>query len=190
MELTPEERKRAIDWMYTNCKKNFGLDLSDLYQAIRESKGYTTPYMKIENWKCDICNLSFSYHQYPTDEDMLNRGIFDRCPRCGLQVYVTKQAEYETKRTGKIPEWYEKYVEQHITFWETTLGGKWFYNKKDELAAMERLKKQSLEIQSGHLREIIQRKQLLQERVSKIIHDSVLKKELEDSKPIGEKKII
>jgi hypothetical protein len=81
MGVNSDVRKKAIDWMYEHCKKNYGLDLSDLFQAIREAKGYDSPYIKTETWKCEVCGYDFQFHPCPSEDDMFFKGIFDRCPR-------------------------------------------------------------------------------------------------------------
>jgi hypothetical protein len=168
--LTPDICRRAIDWMYENLPRNFGLDMNKFYQAIREAKGYDSPYVKTESWKCEVCGYDFQFHPNPSDDDMFFKGIFDRCPRCMFYVQDSKDANVRIQKWGgeKAKAYYQRMIDEHLNRWEKR-GGAWWYNKKEERAWREARDKKDKEQNTENIRNSIAETQKLNERVNKIL---------------------
>jgi hypothetical protein len=106
----------------------------EIYQAIIEEEGpniligvnhivsacerigapYTKAhYLPTEDWTCDACEHHFKYHPAPSDDDKIDKGIHDVCPKCGFQVCWSKDGAALKLRFGKYPEWYNLRLKQH-----------------------------------------------------------------------------
>lgn len=89
-------------------------------------------YLPAEDWICDGCGRQFKFHPCPTDDDKIDKGIFDFCPDCGLQPHYTKLAQEYALRGIKTP-WYNKLVEKAKKWGrdtepkqeKTRMGGAW-----------------------------------------------------------------
>ncbi len=174
MSVSLDVRKKAIDWMYEHCKRNFGFDMSDLYQAVNEAKGYTTSYIPAEDWKCEACGLEFKYVQGTDEDDMIDKGLFDRCPRCMFDVQITKSAQHSINQTESAKKRYHECIVDHLKRWETQRDGKWWFNKQSWIEQREALKKRETDKKGKDLVRILDQSQEI-----KAIVDRILKKNYE-----------
>lgn len=167
-------RKEAIEWLLKNCKRNFGYDVPDLYQAVNEAKGYTTSYIPAENWKCEACGLEFKYVQGADEDDMIDKGLFDRCPRCMFDVQISKSARHPFNQTEAARKHYRECIIDHLKRWETQRDGKWWFNKQSWIEQREALKKRETDKKGKDLVRILDQSQEI-----KAIVDRILKKNYE-----------
>lgn len=111
-----EARAKAIDWLYEHKERKFGVDVISFREALRETGTSVSEYVPAEDWTCDACGLTFKFFDQPTEEDKLEKGIFDFCPRCGFQPCWTREVEAHRKSNGLPfgwePEWYTERKEQ------------------------------------------------------------------------------
>jgi hypothetical protein len=130
--IPPETRTRVIDWLMENHPRNFGLDLMAINEAVTQIRGYTTPYVPAQKVTCGCCGLGYQYKLSATDDDKLNRGIFDRCPRCGHKHEDTLAAEQYAQKAGGYSDLYKAELKARLENWLAG-GQKWHYDRDEEL---------------------------------------------------------
>jgi hypothetical protein len=64
-------------------------------------------YVPAINWICDACGREFLYHQAPTDDDKIDKQIYDFCPDCGMQPGWTILMQ-KYKAFGIATPWYDR----------------------------------------------------------------------------------
>jgi len=91
-----------------------------------------THYIPATDWTCDNCGRQFKYHPAPSDDDKIDKYIYDFCPDCGLKPYYTILAQ-EYNRLGIATPWYKDML-LAASLWgprververKTRMGGKW-----------------------------------------------------------------
>ncbi|GHV91629.1 hypothetical protein AGMMS50268_21320 [Spirochaetia bacterium] len=127
-----EKRERLIDWLLENRKKNFGLDLMAIEDAVLHDRGYDTPYIVAQDVICECCGTKYQYKVTATSEDHLHRNIFKKCPRCGYCAEDTFHAQSYFVKYGKKNKEYEDALIKHRKKWISG-GRKWWYNREDAL---------------------------------------------------------
>jgi hypothetical protein len=144
----PETRKAAIDWIIDNIPCSDGkyphkLSVTDIKHALEEVGEPASEYIQTVEWTCDLCGIKFQYAQIVTYADKHDKGIFDYCPRCGLQPCDTMQAQDEAKfQNGNERAWYSRRKEEVNRSWKTgsfrgdSMGvskpGGWIFNKAQD----------------------------------------------------------
>jgi len=91
-----------------------------------------THYIPTVDWTCDNCGRQFKYHPAPSDDDRIDKYIYDFCPDCGLKPYYTILAQ-DYNRLGIATPWYQKYLAEASQWGPRTkrvekmthMGGKW-----------------------------------------------------------------
>ena len=107
----------ALDAIYDrlmeDCSPRFAVGIKEIVDACNAlGIGYhKTRYVPATQIWCDACGESFTYAQCVSDDDKIDKAIFDLCPTCGFQPNwtLTMQAY---KRYGHLSEsyaaWYDK----------------------------------------------------------------------------------
>ena len=105
--------EKALEDVYNsiieNREKDGAIAVVDLKKACQEQgAAFTeTKYVPTEDWTCEACGNEFKYHPCPSDDDKIDKGIFDVCPNCGYQVAWSITADAYKKIGYKI-EWDER----------------------------------------------------------------------------------
>lgn len=68
---------------------------------------HRSTFVPAEKWICDACGYEFRYTPAPTDDDKIDKSLFDLCPMCGMQVYWTLQYR-RAKVAGHNTDWYDR----------------------------------------------------------------------------------
>jgi hypothetical protein len=53
---------------------------------------HRSTYTPAEPWTCDACGFEFKYTLAPSDDDKIDKGLYDACPMCGMQPGWTQLA--------------------------------------------------------------------------------------------------
>jgi hypothetical protein len=130
--IPPETRGKVIDWLLENRPRNFGLDLMAIDEAVTHVRGYETAYVPAKKVTCECCGLEYQYREQSSDEDKLNRSIFERCPRCMYRAANTIRAQEYRARNGKEEPGYADSLKKYRNSWISN-GQEWWYNREDEL---------------------------------------------------------
>ena len=87
---------RLWEHLRDNNKASFMVSVSEIVEACRILQipyHKASAYIPAESWTCDACGHIFKYSVASTDDDMLDKHIFRRCPRCGFFPHETKVLE-------------------------------------------------------------------------------------------------
>lgn len=113
-ESIPEDaRQDVIDKIIESKDASKKLSAKDIVEAC-DNLGVSykaTHYLPAEDWICDGCGYQFKYHSAPTDDDKIDKGIYDFCPMCGLQPGMTILAQQYNSHGIKTP-WYDRLIEK------------------------------------------------------------------------------
>ena len=106
----PQEHLDAVFNRLTDkVSAAFVVSKVEIYDAC-EYLGVTTPrdyQIVAKQWICDCCGAGFTYAQAVTDDDRIDKGIHDTCPRCGFQpAWTLIERDY-----GRASEWYDRLIE-------------------------------------------------------------------------------
>lgn len=107
--ISEDARQDVIDKIVESkdaSKKLSAKDIVEACQALGVAY-HATHYLPAEDWICDGCGRKFKYHACPSDDDRVDKDIFDFCPDCGLQPYYTKLAQ-SYNELGIATPWYER----------------------------------------------------------------------------------
>ncbi len=158
----PEVRTAAIDWITDNIPRQDGkyrheLSVTDMRNALREVGQPSDEYIPAVEWTCDLCSMKFQYVQITTYELKHDKGLFDYCPRCGLQPADTirAQAEAELAR-GSIRPWYAKWKDVVNRDWESREGA-WIFDKAIDDAFTANARREFVETMKREASEAIAR---------------------------------
>ena len=66
-----------------------------------------TTYVQAEDWICDGCGHKFKYTPAPSDDDKIDKGLYDVCPMCSMQVNWTL-AVNRARKLGHDTTWYDR----------------------------------------------------------------------------------
>jgi hypothetical protein len=131
VDSIPESAKETIlDHLVENQKANYKISVAEIVESCRTlGVSYSeTKFIPAESWMCDACGHQFKYTVVSSDDDKLDRGLFDACPMCGFQPIWTKQREvYKT-----MSFWSEASEEQYQRA-VANCTGRWGPGKPDGL---------------------------------------------------------
>jgi len=158
-ESIPEEgRQDVIDKIVESKDASKKLSAKDIVEAcvalgISYHAAHYTP---TEDWTCDACGRKFKYHPSPSDDDKIDKYIYDFCPDCGMQPYYTKLSQ-EYNALGIATPWYHDMISRAQRWGKGTqshpvktwMGGAWnvggFFWSIDN-ARKERKEQKNIEI--------------------------------------------
>jgi hypothetical protein len=120
-----ETRQRAIDWITDRVPRQDGkyrheLSIMDIKNALAEVGIPCENYVYADDWTCDACGHNFKYAQAVSDDDKLDKMIFDVCPMCGFQPYWSMlRIRYKEIRgwTADDEEHYQKMITKISAEW-------------------------------------------------------------------------
>ena len=72
-------------------------------------------FVPAKDWQCVSCDHKFKYAIAPSEDDRIDKGIYDFCPNCGFQPYWMK-LESMYRGQGISTEWYDRLVMDHQGF--------------------------------------------------------------------------
>lgn len=137
--LTDEDFQSITDWLFDNHPANWELDTTHINDAILQlGLDRHSSYTPAEDVVCDLCGMGFKYFQGADYEDKYHKGIHWACPRCGLDVGLTKSAEKHKAITGSLPDWYLRRLEEQTKAWESRCWAMFFSKQEDDKAERSR----------------------------------------------------
>lgn len=151
-------RQDVIDKIIESKDASRKLSAKDIVEAcVALGVSYrATHYLPVDDWVCDACGRAFKYHPSPSEDDKIDKYIYDFCPDCGLQPYYTKMAQ-EYNALGIATPWYADMVKRARRWGKgtqshpvkTRMGGQWnvggfFWNI--DAARQERKEQKQIEI--------------------------------------------
>jgi hypothetical protein len=145
----PEESHEDVARMIREDNApNFKLGVKAVVDACRKLgipyRKYAEEYTPAKDWKCECCGLVFKYAMLTSETDKHDKGIFDYCPRCGMQPTYTIEARKEIANFGKIRAWEKDKAElygaknwyEHVMITQREnlrkRKGHWLYDKKED----------------------------------------------------------
>lgn len=114
-ETIPEDaRQDVIDKILETETSSVKISVKHIVEACRAlGVSYReTRYLPAEDWICDCCGHEFKYHQSPSDDERIDKEIYDFCPMCGFQPGWSILAQAYKDRGQKV-EWYDRLLEQY-----------------------------------------------------------------------------
>lgn len=110
VESIPEAaRKNVIDRIVETESSSIKISIKNIVEAcIALGVSYhKTTYVPAEAWICDSCGNQFKYGISPSDDDKIDKLIYDACPMCGFQVnWSILHKQYSA--LGIKTEWYDR----------------------------------------------------------------------------------
>lgn len=96
-----------------NRQKDGAISVADIKEsAIAVGVPFTiTRYVEVQDWTCDCCGHEYKYAPVPTDDDKIDKAIFDYCPICGFQAGWTITRNEVLLNGRESPEWYARYLD-------------------------------------------------------------------------------
>jgi hypothetical protein len=96
-------------------QKDGAISVADIKEAaIAAGVSFSiTRFVEVIQWTCDCCGHQFKYAIVPTDDDKIDRDIFDFCPICGFQVNWTIARNKSIENGGNCPLWYTNYIDEY-----------------------------------------------------------------------------
>lgn len=95
------------------------IGVSDIKEAcLAAGVGFSvTHFIDAQQVTCDACGHEFKYAPCTSDDDKIDKGIFDVCPMCGFQPAWTLCRNDYIKQGQSEPEWYTRLIEQCSGNW-------------------------------------------------------------------------
>ena len=107
------ERDSVLEHLIETQKASFKVGVSDIVESCRAlGVGFRAArFVPAEMWTCDACSHDFKFTLAPSDDDKIDRGMYDYCPMCGFQPGWTKLAD-KYRAMGIATPWLDKLLEE------------------------------------------------------------------------------
>jgi hypothetical protein len=98
-----------FDRLIEDCSPRFSIGVKEIVDACNVlGIGYRrTHYVPARDWECHCCGHTFKYAQAVTEDDKIDKGIYDYCPKCGAQP-GWKMLEDGYRSMGLNTDWYDR----------------------------------------------------------------------------------
>ena len=109
-DTIPEEsRQPVLDAILETVAASTKISESHIIEAcnllqVSYTKAHFTPAL---SWQCDCCMYNFRYTPAPSDDEKLDKSLFDVCPMCGFQPGWTILRD-QYKAMGRPTLWYDR----------------------------------------------------------------------------------
>lgn len=158
--IPQEERRHVIEVIEEDNAPNFKCGVKAIADVCRKlsipfhkSENY---YVPAEDWTCDACGLQFKYAMIVSYDDKHDRGIHDKCPRCGMTPSDTIYAREIAKRQrGKPWPRYDGIKKHYLDSYRTM--GHWIFDKKEDDDYVAKMSREEIEVMKQDAHDEIER---------------------------------
>lgn len=107
--INADDRKAVLDRIIETESSSIKISVKNIVEACRAmSVGFhEAKFIPAVPWQCAACGHEFKYTVSPSDDDRIDRFLYDACPMCGFQPGWTKLRDTYHGQ-GIATDWYDR----------------------------------------------------------------------------------